>query len=144
MNPFLALDVGCARNLSSAIEGARRGGGPAAANRGLVAPVDLGDLEAGRDLALVRTQSSLARCHECNYFLCPRRRHRTCCEPDCQLGALCTEAQAYGLTGDGRALPRKLRPACGVRTRRGELCVARVVPGKVQDARWPVDWTQDR
>jgi hypothetical protein len=40
------------------------------------------------------------------------------------------KAQAYGLTGDGRALPRKLRPACGVRTRRGEPCVARVVPGK--------------
>src|SRR6266853_4338055 len=68
--------------------------------------------------------------HEYNYFLCPRRRHRTCCEPNCQLGARCTEAQAYGLTGDGRALPRKLRPACGVRTRSGEPCVARVVPGK--------------
>ena len=40
------------------------------------------------------------------------------------------KAQAYGLTGDGRALPRKLRPACGVRTRRGEPCGARVVPGK--------------
>jgi hypothetical protein len=68
--------------------------------------------------------------HEYKYFVCPLRRHRTCCEANCRLGARSTEAQAYGLTGDGRALPRKLRPACGVRTRRGEPCVAKVVPGK--------------
>jgi hypothetical protein len=38
-----------------------------------------------------------------------------------------------------RPLPRKLRPLCGVRNRRGEPCAAKVVPLSW----WPVDGAED-
>jgi hypothetical protein len=67
--------------------------------------------------------------HEYEYFVCPRSKC-TCIAQDCRLGASCRLMHAIGLTGDGRPLPRKLRPACGARNRRGEPCAVKVVPGK--------------
>nr|WP_277817052.1 HGGxSTG domain-containing protein [Tabrizicola sp. SY72] len=38
--------------------------------------------------------------------------------------------RARGLADDGRALPVRLRPCCGARTRRGRACSRKVVPGR--------------
>jgi hypothetical protein len=86
-------------------------------------------LERGPPAGSGITPENWYRCHEYEYFVCPRSRH-TCDDPDCGLGASCKGMRAYGLTGDGRELPRKLRPACAARNRRGEPCSVKVVPGK--------------
>jgi hypothetical protein len=67
--------------------------------------------------------------HQYKYFICPRSKN-TCVEQECRLGASCRSMRTIGLTGDGRSLPRKLRPFCGARNRRGEPCAVKVVPGK--------------
>jgi hypothetical protein len=64
------------------------------------------------------------------WFGCPGRWQRICSDPACAIGARCKRMAELGLAGDGSPLPRRDRPSCGARTRKGAPCLARVVPGK--------------
>jgi hypothetical protein len=69
--------------------------------------------------------------HRRGWLVCPgRRRDATCDDPGCNVGAACRELRALGLAGDGSPLPRRQRPKCGARNRRGEPCKVKVEPGK--------------
>ena len=61
---------------------------------------------------------------------CPGQPHRTCSDSACRVGATCKCLAALGLAGDRSPLPRKDRPCCGARTRKGTACLLRVEPGK--------------
>lgn len=61
---------------------------------------------------------------------CPGKPHRTCSDPACSVGATCKSLAELGLAGDRLPLPRKDRPCCGARTRKGTACLVRVEPGK--------------
>lgn len=45
------------------------------------------------------------------------------------LGKHCADMQAKGLADDGSPLPARGRPACGARTRAGQFCKNKVIPG---------------
>ena len=64
------------------------------------------------------------------WFTCPGKRQRTCADPACAIGASCKRMAELGLAGDGSPLPRKDRPRCGARTRKGTSCLIRVDAGK--------------
>jgi hypothetical protein len=64
------------------------------------------------------------------WVICPGKRQRGCSDSDCAIGAKCKRMAELGLAGDGSPLPRRDRPSCGARTRKGPACLARVVPGK--------------
>jgi hypothetical protein len=66
--------------------------------------------------------------HCFGHLPCPANQKK-CTDPACGIGASCREMAAVGLRGNGRPLPRKQRPFCGAKTRKGLLCVARAVPG---------------
>jgi hypothetical protein len=68
--------------------------------------------------------------HRYGWFVCAAYKRRACDDPACGMGASCKVMRAVGLAGDGSPLPRRLRPICGARNRRGEACVVRVEPGK--------------
>jgi hypothetical protein len=68
--------------------------------------------------------------HRRGWIVCPAKRQRTCSDPACSVGAKCQRMAELGLAGDGSPLPRRDRPSCGARTRKGAPCLARVVPGK--------------
>ncbi len=73
----------------------------------------------------------IERWFESEYFLCPGYDRRyTCRDPKCLIGTACMKMAAKGLWGDGTALPKKIRPRCGAKTRTGGECQATVVPGK--------------
>lgn len=64
---------------------------------------------------------------------CPAVQHRhPDYRPTCSscVGTFCKDMRARGLDDDGRALPVRLRPRCGARTRRGTACSRKVVPGR--------------
>lgn len=64
---------------------------------------------------------------------CPAVQHRRPDNrPTCSscVGTFCKGMRARGLDDDGRALPVRLRPRCGARTRRGSACSRKVVPGR--------------
>lgn len=68
-----------------------------------------------------------------NWRPCPATQHlhedyrQTCY--DC-LGKRCARMLAKGLSDDAAALPPRDRPACRAKTRTGQLCKKKVVPGK--------------
>jgi hypothetical protein len=64
------------------------------------------------------------------WFVCPGKRQRGCSDSECAIGARCKRMAELGLFGDGSPLPRRDRPFCDARTRKGARCLARVVPGK--------------
>jgi hypothetical protein len=68
--------------------------------------------------------------HRYGWLVCPKSDCRSCADPECGLGASCRAMRAIGLYGDGSPLPRRLRPVCGARNRRGAPCAVRVEPGK--------------
>lgn len=68
-----------------------------------------------------------------DWRVCPATLHRhlndqTTCW-DC-FGKACADMQAKGLADDGTALPRFDRPDCGARSRAGQPCKNKVIPGK--------------
>jgi hypothetical protein len=76
------------------------------------------------------SKENWAHWNKYGWFICPGKRQRGCSDPDCAIGASCKQMRELGLAGDGFPLPRRNRPTCGAQTRKGEPCVARVVPGK--------------
>lgn len=64
------------------------------------------------------------------WFVCPGKWQRGCSDSDCAFGARCKRMAELGLAGDASPLPRRDRPNCGARTRKGAPCLARAVPGK--------------
>jgi hypothetical protein len=86
-------------------------------------------IDAGPQPGSKVTPEAWRNWHQYGFVACPHTR-KTCDDGECRLGAACKAMQAYGLAGDGSALPRKQRPACGVRNRRGVACSVRVEPGK--------------
>jgi hypothetical protein len=68
--------------------------------------------------------------HRRGWFVCPGKRQRGCSDSECAIGARCKRMAELGLFGDGSPLPRRDRPFCDARTRKGARCLARVVPGK--------------
>jgi hypothetical protein len=65
--------------------------------------------------------------YEC--FVCPDSG-QFCENRACGIGADCRKLAELGFAGDRTPLPRKRRPACGAKNRRGEPCTVRVEPGK--------------
>jgi len=45
-------------------------------------------------------------------------------------GVVCARMREKGLSEDGSPLPQKDRPYCGAKTRSGEACKKKVIPGK--------------
>lgn len=65
------------------------------------------------------------------FIACPgRRADRTCDAEKCRIGSRCRSMAERGLFGDGSPMPRKSLPECGAKTRRGDPCAMKVVPGK--------------
>lgn len=68
-----------------------------------------------------------------DYAPCPATRHKaehfqhTCF--DCAPGP-CRRLRALGLDNDANPLPKRDRPTCGAKTRTGQACQMKVVPGK--------------
>lgn len=48
------------------------------------------------------------------------------------IGAVCARMREKGLAEDGSPLPRRDRPCCGAKTRAGETCKKKVIPGKAK------------
>ena len=66
-------------------------------------------------------------------------------QPPLRMGADYRELQALGLRGNRSPLPRKERPVCGARNRRGKPCAVKVSrQAEVPFPRWAVDRTEDR
>jgi hypothetical protein len=88
--------------------------------------IDLGP-PAGSRITAANWQDWHAR----GFISCPGSRTGPACRDwDCKIASACKRMRAIGLTGDGRKLPSKLRPACGARNRRGEPCRLKLIPGK--------------
>jgi hypothetical protein len=71
--------------------------------------------------------------HRSGFIICPASKGRyTCSDHQCRMGVDCRELRALGLKGDRSPLPRKERPVCGARNRRGKPCGVRVEPGRAR------------
>ena len=84
------------------------------------------------DAASGRPVDPAAMAHFLRYgfVTCPATRSAACDDMRCAAGAMCQRMALRGLYGDGSERPRKLRPACGAKTRSGGKCALRVEPGK--------------
>lgn len=69
--------------------------------------------------------------HRYGFVVCPGRKGGLACDQaECGIGASCAVLAAKGQHGDGSAMSRRERPACGAKTRAGGTCAMRVEPGK--------------
>jgi hypothetical protein len=67
--------------------------------------------------------------HRSGFIVCPAsKRPHACSNHRCRMGADCRELRALGLRGNRSPLPRKERPVCGARNRRGNPCGVGVEP----------------
>ena len=69
---------------------------------------------------------------ESYYSSCPATKDKVHRKLSCFTCATlsCRRLAALGLDNDGNPLPKRDRPACGARTRAGQPCKSKVVPGK--------------
>ena len=84
-----------------------------------------------RDLEIKKTREEMCL----RWRACPATAHlhpdfRKVC--DKCTGLVCARMRAKGLAEDGSPLPRKDRPCCSAKTRAGEGCKKKVIPGKAK------------
>ena len=96
-----------------------------------------------REQAALSAALAALRQSEIEEIKASRLRRRTCpatvhLHPDFRkacdecTGVVCAQMRAKGLAEDGSPLPRKDRPCCSAKTRAGETCKKKVIPGKTK------------